>query len=56
VSDAYHVFRIRSLLEHEGIKAEVAPRPDSRPRALWQRFAAVMRETMSYLLWEFGMT
>jgi len=56
VSDAYHVFRIRSLLEHEGVKAEVAPRPDSRPRSLWQRFAAVMREAMSYLLWEMGMT
>ena len=56
VSDAYHVFRIRSLLEHEGVKAEVAPRPDSRPRSLWQRFEAVMREAMSYLLWEVGMT
>ena len=56
VSDAYHVFRIRALLEHEGIKAEVAPRPESRPRSLWQRFTAVMREAMSYLLWEVGMT
>jgi uncharacterized SAM-binding protein YcdF (DUF218 family) len=56
VSDAYHVFRIRSLLEHEGVKAEVAPRPESRPRSLWQRFEAVMREAMSYLLWEVGMT
>lgn len=56
VSDAYHVFRIRALLEHEGVQAEVAPRPDSRPRSAWQRFAAVMRETMSYLLWEVGMT
>jgi uncharacterized SAM-binding protein YcdF (DUF218 family) len=56
VSDAYHVFRIRALLEHEGIHAEVAPRPESRPRTMWQRFTAVMRETMSYLLWEMGMT
>jgi len=56
VSDAYHVFRIRALLEHEGIKAEVAPRPESQPRSLWQRFTAVMREAMSYLLWEVGMT
>jgi len=56
VSDAYHVFRIRALLEHEGIKAEVAPRSESRPRSLWQRFTAVMREAMSYLLWEVGMT
>ncbi|MFY9559776.1 MAG: YdcF family protein [Terriglobales bacterium] len=56
VSDAYHVFRIRALLEHEGVRAEVAPRPESRPRSLWQRFTAVMREAMSYLLWEVGLT
>jgi uncharacterized SAM-binding protein YcdF (DUF218 family) len=56
VSDAYHVFRIRALLEHEGVQAEVAPRPESRPRSLWQRFVAVIREAMSYLLWEVGLT
>jgi len=56
VSDAYHVFRIRALLEHEGAQVEVAPRPDSRPRSWWQKFVAVMREAMSYLLWEFGLT
>ena len=32
VSDAYHVFRIRALLEHEGVQVELAPRP-SRVRA-----------------------
>jgi uncharacterized SAM-binding protein YcdF (DUF218 family) len=56
VSDAYHVFRIRALLQHEGVQAEVAPRPESRPRSLAQRFVAVMRETMSYLVWELGMS
>jgi uncharacterized SAM-binding protein YcdF (DUF218 family) len=56
VSDAYHLFRIRALLEHEGVQVEVAPRPESRPHSLAQRFVAVMREAMSYLLWELGMT
>jgi uncharacterized SAM-binding protein YcdF (DUF218 family) len=56
VSDAYHVFRIRALLEHEGVQVEVAPRPESRPRPLWERFSAVMREAMSYLVWKVGMT
>ena len=56
VSDAYHVFRIRALLEHEGVQVEVAPRPDSRPRSLLQRFVAVMREAMSYLVWKAGMS
>lgn len=55
-SDAYHVFRIRALLEHEGMQVEVAPRPESRPKSLWQRFEAVMREAMSYFVWEVGMT
>lgn len=56
VSDAYHVFRIRALLEHEGVQVEVAPRPESRPRSLAQRFGAVMREAMSYFMWKIGMT
>jgi uncharacterized SAM-binding protein YcdF (DUF218 family) len=56
VSDAYHVFRIRELLLHEGIRVEVAPRPDSRPRPVLQRFWAVMREATSYLVWKAGMT
>src|SRR6266567_601097 len=57
VSDAYHVFRIRKLLEHEGIApVYVAPRPDSRPRTTWQREVAVLRESTSYLLWRIGIT
>ena len=56
VSDAYHVFRIRALLEHEGVQVEVSPRPESRPHSLVQRFVAVMREAMSYLVWELGMS
>jgi uncharacterized SAM-binding protein YcdF (DUF218 family) len=51
VSDAYHVFRIRKLLEREGIEVYVSPRPDSRPRSLWQRVEAVLREAVSYMAW-----
>jgi uncharacterized SAM-binding protein YcdF (DUF218 family) len=51
VSDEYHVFRIRRLLEHEGVQVHVAPRPDSRPRSLWQRALAVLREAASYVAW-----
>ncbi|MFZ3341629.1 MAG: YdcF family protein [Terriglobales bacterium] len=55
VSDAYHVFRIRALLEREGVEVEVAPRPESRPLSRWERFRTVMREAMSYLAWKAGM-
>src|SRR4051794_3501373 len=34
VSDAYHVFRIRKLLEYENVRpVYIAPRPDSRPHS-----------------------
>jgi uncharacterized SAM-binding protein YcdF (DUF218 family) len=51
VSDEYHVFRIRKLLEREGVQVYVAPRPDSRPRSAWQRALAVLREAVSYIAW-----
>ncbi|MBZ5686117.1 MAG: YdcF family protein [Acidobacteriia bacterium] len=57
VSDAYHVFRIRKLLEHEGIgPVYTAPRPDSRPHSIFQRALAVLREATSYMLWRVGIT
>jgi uncharacterized SAM-binding protein YcdF (DUF218 family) len=54
VSDAYHVFRIRKMLESQGLRVYVAPRPDSRPHSPWQRAVAVLRESASYLLWRLG--
>jgi uncharacterized SAM-binding protein YcdF (DUF218 family) len=54
VSDAYHMFRIRKLLEHERMQALLAPRPDSKPKSAGQRTLAIMRESFSYLLWRMG--
>jgi uncharacterized SAM-binding protein YcdF (DUF218 family) len=52
VSDAYHMFRIRQLLEGEGIAVELAPRPDSLPRTRSLRTLAVLREALSYVAWK----
>jgi len=51
VSDEYHVFRIKRLLEDQGLHVYVAPRLGSRPHTRWQRAMAVLRESVSYLLW-----
>jgi len=57
VSDAYHLFRIKRLLEHAGVDpVYVSPRPDSRPHSVLQRIYAVLREACSYLVWKLGMT
>ncbi len=55
VSDAYHVFRIRRMLEREGVQVYLAPRPDSRMHSFWQRTWTVSREAASYLLWQVGL-
>ncbi|HEV2698137.1 MAG TPA: YdcF family protein, partial [Terriglobales bacterium] len=54
VSDAYHVFRIRKMLEHEGLQVHLAPRLDARPKSVFQRAMAVTKESASYLLWRIG--
>jgi len=54
VSDAYHMFRVRKLLEHQGVQVFLTPRPDSRPKSLWKRGAALLRESVSYLVWRAG--
>lgn len=57
VSDAHHVFRIRKLLEHEGVgPLYLAPRPDSRPHGVVQRTLALLREATSYMFWRIGIT
>jgi uncharacterized SAM-binding protein YcdF (DUF218 family) len=57
VSDAYHVFRIRKLLEYEGIApVYTAPRLDTRPHSMLQRAQSALRESTSYLLWRVGIT
>lgn len=55
VSDAYHVFRIRMLLSHQGLQVFLAPRPDSRPKSIWVRATALIKESASYLLWKIGL-
>lgn len=55
VSDAYHMFRIRMLLEHQHLHVFLAPRPDSQPKLAWQKLGALAKETASYLLWRAGL-
>jgi uncharacterized SAM-binding protein YcdF (DUF218 family) len=55
VSDSYHVFRIRKMLERQGMQVYLAPRADSRPKSAWQRGVAIMRESISFLLWRAGL-
>ncbi|HTW65251.1 MAG TPA: YdcF family protein [Bryobacteraceae bacterium] len=55
VSDGYHIFRVKKMLESSGMKVYGSPRPSIPPgewRARWQDF----KQAIGYLLWRAGIT
>ena len=52
VSDAYHMFRAKQMMEAQGITAYISPRPDSVPKTAVGRFLAALRESFSYMLYK----
>jgi uncharacterized SAM-binding protein YcdF (DUF218 family) len=55
VSDGYHIFRVKKMLESSGLKVYGSPRPSLSPgewRARWQD----VKQAVGYLLWKIGIT
>jgi uncharacterized SAM-binding protein YcdF (DUF218 family) len=55
VSDGYHIFRAKKMLEFRGIKVYGSPRQSSShedPDPWWQYF----RQAIGYLLWSLGLS
>lgn len=55
VSDGYHIFRVKKMLESSGLKVYGSPRPSVDPgewRTRWQD----LRQAVGYLLWRVGIT
>lgn len=55
VSDAYHVFRVKQMLQGAGVTVYAAPRPGSLPQSFGERSFLVAREAISYMLWRLGL-
>jgi uncharacterized SAM-binding protein YcdF (DUF218 family) len=51
VSDPYHVFRIKQLLQAQGRIVYASPRRPEIPPGMGARMLNVMREALSYTLW-----
>jgi uncharacterized SAM-binding protein YcdF (DUF218 family) len=56
VSDAYHMFRVKRLLESQGLRVYASPRSSSIPKTRWARTSTALREAFSYLLWKLKLT
>jgi Uncharacterized conserved protein len=55
VSDGYHIFRAKKMLEFRGLTVYGSPRP-SRPRSDFGRWKLYFRQAVAYLLWSIGIT
>jgi uncharacterized SAM-binding protein YcdF (DUF218 family) len=54
VSDGYHIFRVKRMLELRGLTVYGSPRPSSAPddRTRWWLY---FRQSVGYLLWSWGL-
>jgi uncharacterized SAM-binding protein YcdF (DUF218 family) len=55
VSDGYHIFRAKKMLEFRGLDVQGSPRPD-RDRESWRDWWLYFRQGTGYLLWQVGIT
>lgn len=55
VSDGYHIFRAKKMLEAQGLKVYGSPRPSS-PRNDLRQWWLYYRQAVGYLLWSLGIT
>lgn len=53
VTDGYHVFRVKRMLEARGIAAYGSPRAPVRPGALTERWLYI-KQAIGYTLWSLG--
>ncbi|MEK7406582.1 MAG: YdcF family protein, partial [Acidobacteriota bacterium] len=55
VSDGYHIFRAKRMLEARGFRVYGSPRPET-PRNDWRRWWLCARQAVGYVLWSAGIT
>jgi uncharacterized SAM-binding protein YcdF (DUF218 family) len=53
VSDGYHIYRVKKMLESRGLKAYGSPRKEQKPEPVRDRWNYV-KQAVGYLLWRVG--
>ncbi len=54
VSDGYHIYRVKKLLETQGMQVFGSPRPADRPPTGWTEQWLYARQAIAYDLWRMG--
>jgi uncharacterized SAM-binding protein YcdF (DUF218 family) len=55
VSDAYHIFRVKKMLEFRGLDVYGSPRR-AEPKGTWREKWLFVRQAIGYALWQVGIT
>lgn len=55
VSDGYHIYRVKKMLQSRGVKVYGSPRP-SVPPSGWREWWLYFRQSIGYALWRVGVT
>ena len=55
VSDGYHIYRVKKMLEASGIRVYGSPRPSAEQSALREKWM-YCRQAVGYTLWRIGIT
>ncbi len=53
VSDSYHLFRVKGILEERGLTVYTSPRPE-RGRSTSEEWRHYFRQAAGYMLWQIG--
>jgi uncharacterized SAM-binding protein YcdF (DUF218 family) len=53
VSDGYHIYRVKRMLESDGLAVYGSPRKERKPEPLEQHWKCV-KQALGYLLWRLG--
>lgn len=54
VSDGYHIYRVKEMLESQGLRVYGSPRKDHNPEPLHHQWNC-FKQAIGYVLWKFGM-
>jgi uncharacterized SAM-binding protein YcdF (DUF218 family) len=55
VSDGYHIYRVKKMLEASGIRVYGSPRPSTEPNGFREQWL-YCRQAVGYTLWRIGIT
>jgi uncharacterized SAM-binding protein YcdF (DUF218 family) len=54
VSDGYHIYRVKRLLESRDIRVYGSPRPEAGSRGIAQLHWMYFRQSLGFVLWQIG--